>query len=112
MIIDLPDLIAKRASLTPDKNALEAIGTGETATAEIAQGMHAAIRDVLSSIFTAEIAERIPVLYGGSVKPANAPELLGQPDIDGALVGGAALEVDSFSGIISAGLDLVAGAGV
>jgi triosephosphate isomerase len=84
-----------------------AIGTGETATSETAQAMHAFIRDVLSSIFNGEIAERIPVLYGGSVKPGNAAELLGCPDIDGALVGGAALEVDSFSGIISAGLGLV-----
>jgi triosephosphate isomerase len=84
-----------------------AIGTGETATPELAQAMHAFIRDTLGAIFTAEIAERIPVLYGGSVKPENARELLSQPDIDGALVGGAALEVDSFSGIVSAGLDLV-----
>jgi triosephosphate isomerase len=89
-----------------------AIGTGETATPELAQQMHAAIRDMLSEIFNAEIAERIPVLYGGSVKPSNAGELLSQWDIDGALVGGAALEVDSFSGIVAAGLDLVAGAGV
>ncbi|MCZ4497043.1 MAG: tpiA, partial [Thermoleophilia bacterium] len=51
----------------------------------------------------------IPVLYGGSVKPENAHELLSQPDIDGALVGGAALEVDSFSGIVAAGLDVVSG---
>ncbi|MCW2923815.1 MAG: tpiA, partial [Thermoleophilia bacterium] len=84
----------------------------ETATAEIAQAMHASIRDTLGSIFNSEVAERIPVLYGGSVKPENASELLAQPDIDGALVGGAALDVESFSGIVAAGLELVAGAGV
>ncbi len=109
---DLDVIKATSSGLSVAYEPVWAIGTGETATAEIAQGMHATIRDVLGSIFTAEIAERIPVLYGGSVKPANAAELLGQPDIDGALVGGAALEVESFSGIISAGLDLVAGAGV
>ena len=109
---DLDVIKATSSGLSVAYEPVWAIGTGETATAEIAQGMHATIRDVLSSIFTAEIAERIPVLYGGSVKPANAAELLGQPDIDGALVGGAALEVESFSGIVSAGLDLVAGAGV
>ena len=86
-----------------------AIGTGETATAEIAQAMHAEIRSVLAGLFTADVAARIPVLYGGSVKPENAAELLSQPDIDGALVGGAALEVSSFTGIVGAGLDRVAG---
>ncbi len=109
---DLDVIKATSSGLSVAYEPVWAIGTGETATAEIAQSMHHTIRDVLSSVFTAEIAERIPVLYGGSVKPANAPELLGQSDIDGALVGGAALEVESFSGIIAAGLDLVAGAGV
>jgi triosephosphate isomerase len=109
---DLDVIKATSSGLSVAYEPVWAIGTGETATADIAQGMHHAIRDVLGAIFTAEIAERIPVLYGGSVKPANAPELLGQSDIDGALVGGAALEVESFSGIIAAGLDLVAGAGV
>lgn len=89
-----------------------AIGTGETATPAQAQDMHREIRETLSEVFNAEVAERIPVLYGGSVKPANAAELLGQVDIDGALVGGAALEVESFSGIVAAGLDVVTGAGV
>jgi triosephosphate isomerase len=63
-----------------------AIGTGKTATPELAQHAHALIKSVLD----------VPVLYGGSVKPENAAELLGQPDIDGALVGGASLELDSF----------------
>jgi triosephosphate isomerase len=69
-----------------------AIGTGRTATAEQAQEAHAFIRGVLD----------VPILYGGSVKPENAAELLGQPDVDGALVGGASLKVDSFAGIVEA----------
>jgi len=66
-----------------------AIGTGKTATPEIAQEAHAFIRSLIDA----------PVLYGGSVKPDNAAELLAQPDVDGALVGGASLEVDSFLAI-------------
>jgi len=79
-----------------------AIGTGETATPEQAQQMHAHIRSVLGDLFGLAIAAQIPVLYGGSVKADNALELLSASDIDGALVGGAALEVESFSGIIQA----------
>jgi triosephosphate isomerase len=109
---DLDVIKATSSGLAVAYEPVWAIGTGETATADVAQAMHHHVRDVLGSIFTAEIAERIPVLYGGSVKPANASELLGQADIDGALVGGAALEVESFSGIVAAGLDLVAGASV
>jgi triosephosphate isomerase len=107
---DLDVIKATSSGLAVAYEPVWAIGTGETATAGTAQSMHHAIRDVLGAVFNHEIAERIPVLYGGSVKPANAAELLGQPDIDGALVGGAALEVESFSGIVAAGLDLVAGA--
>jgi triosephosphate isomerase len=109
---DLDAIKATSSGLAIAYEPVWAIGTGETATADIAQAMHAEIRDILGSVFTAEVAERIPVLYGGSVKPANASELLSERDIDGALVGGAALEVESFSGIVAAGLDLVAGAGV
>ncbi len=105
---DLDSVKATSSGLAVAYEPVWAIGTGETATAETAQSMHHVIRDVLGSVFNHEVAERIPVLYGGSVKPANAAELLGQADIDGALVGGAALEVESFSGIIAAGLDLVA----
>jgi triosephosphate isomerase len=79
-----------------------AIGTGRTARPEDAQEMHAAIRDALGSIATPELARSIPVLYGGSVKPANAAELLGQADIDGALVGGASLEPEDFAAIVAA----------
>jgi triosephosphate isomerase len=69
-----------------------AIGTGRTATAEQAQEAHAFIRELLD----------VPILYGGSVKPDNAFELLSQPDVDGALVGGASLEVESFAAICQA----------
>jgi triosephosphate isomerase len=69
-----------------------AIGTGKTATPEIAQEAHAFIRSLID----------VPVLYGGSVKPDNAAELLDQPDVDGALVGGASLDVDSFTAICRA----------
>ncbi|MGB8004540.1 MAG: triose-phosphate isomerase, partial [Gaiellaceae bacterium] len=69
-----------------------AIGTGKTATPEIAQEAHALIKSVRD----------VPVLYGGSVKPDNAEELLGLPDVDGALVGGASLELDSFTAICRA----------
>lgn len=79
-----------------------AIGTGRTAKAEDAQAVHAAIRARLSSRFGPSQAERIRILYGGSVKPSNAAELLAQPDIDGALVGGASLEAESFLGIVAA----------
>jgi triosephosphate isomerase (TIM) len=70
-----------------------AIGTGKTATPEIAQEAHAFVKSLLE----------VPVIYGGSVKPDNAEELLAQPDVDGALVGGASLEVDSFTAICQAG---------
>lgn len=77
-----------------------AIGTGKTATAEQAQEVHALIRKTVAEIFDGATAKRVRIQYGGSVKPANARELMSQPDIDGALVGGAALEVRSFSDIV------------
>ncbi len=77
-----------------------AIGTGKSATAEIAQAVHADIRATLASICDEFACKKI--LYGGSVKPDNAKELLAQPDINGALVGGASLEIDSFAGIVAA----------
>ncbi|MGD8816829.1 MAG: triose-phosphate isomerase [Acidobacteriota bacterium] len=79
-----------------------AIGTGLTATPEQAQQVHAIIRDSLSSLLGATSAAMIRIQYGGSVKPDNAAELLAQPDIDGALVGGASLAPDSFAAIIRA----------
>jgi triosephosphate isomerase len=79
-----------------------AIGTGRTATPEQAQEVHAMIRAVLASMSDAATAQSIRIQYGGSVKPANAATLFGQPDIDGGLIGGAALEVRSFVEIVRA----------
>jgi triosephosphate isomerase len=86
------------AALEPDDNLVVAyepvwaIGTGKTATPELAQAAHALIKSLLD----------VPVLYGGSVKPDNAAELLSQPAVDGALVGGASLDIDSFAAICRA----------
>jgi len=79
-----------------------AIGTGKTASAADAQAAHAFIRGVVAEVFGQEAADAVRLQYGGSVKPGNAAELLSQPDIDGALVGGAALKADSFAAIIKA----------
>ncbi|MFH1732255.1 MAG: triose-phosphate isomerase [Planctomycetota bacterium] len=78
-----------------------AIGTGVTATPDQAQEVHKFIRSVLAEKMSAGVAGAVRIQYGGSVKPDNAAELLGQPDIDGALVGGASLEAESFLGIIN-----------
>ncbi len=77
-----------------------AIGTGKTATAQQAQDAHAFIRGVLAKMFDDVVARKVRIQYGGSVKPANAKELMALPDVDGALVGGAALEVRSFADIV------------
>lgn len=76
-----------------------AIGTGKTATSEQAQEIHAFIRATIAEKFGAELAEETTILYGGSCKPSNAPELFAQKDIDGGLIGGAALKADDFIGI-------------
>lgn len=78
-----------------------AIGTGKTATSAQAQEMHAFIRAELAAKYGAEVANNISVLYGGSVKAANAVEIFGQPDVDGGLVGGASLIADEFVSIIN-----------
>lgn len=77
-----------------------AIGTGRTATDEQAQEAHAFIRGIVAAIFSPGIAERTRIVYGGSVKPGNIAGLMSCPDIDGALVGGASLEAESFAAII------------
>ena len=94
------DVLRRQVSLfEPDDNLVIAyepvwaIGTGKTATPDMAQEAHAFIKSVLD----------VPVIYGGSVKPDNAEELLGRPDVDGALVGGASLELESFVAICRAG---------
>ncbi|HWL14503.1 MAG TPA: triose-phosphate isomerase [Opitutus sp.] len=79
-----------------------AIGTGKVATTDQAQEVHAFIRNLLTKLFTEPVAQKVRVLYGGSMKPANAPELLAQKDIDGGLIGGAALESRSFIELINA----------
>jgi triosephosphate isomerase len=81
-----------------------AIGTGKVATTEQAQEVHAFIRGLLTKLFGEAIAQKVRILYGGSMKPANAPELLAQKDIDGGLIGGAALESRSFVELINAAL--------
>jgi len=77
-----------------------AFGTGKVATTEQAQEVHAFIRNLLTKLFTASVAGKMRILYGGSMKPANAPELLAQPDIDGGLIGGASLEARSFVDLV------------
>lgn len=79
-----------------------AIGTGKTATAEQAQDMHAHIRKVIEDKYGKEVASDTSILYGGSCKPENAKEIFSKPDVDGGLIGGAALKADSFLGIIEA----------
>jgi triosephosphate isomerase len=79
-----------------------AIGTGRTASTAQAQDMHAHIRSVLSTKYGAEIANNTSILYGGSCKPSNAPELFACPDVDGGLIGGASLKAEEFLGIINA----------
>ena len=78
-----------------------AIGTGKTASKEQAQEAHAFVRELIAQIYEKNIAEQTRILYGGSVKPDNVDELMAQTDIDGALVGGAALDADSFGRIVN-----------
>ena len=79
-----------------------AIGTGETASPEQAQEMHKFIREFIAENYSNEVAEKVSILYGGSVKPDNAKEIFGQTDVDGGLVGGASMQVESFMDIINA----------
>ena len=79
-----------------------AIGTGKTATPEQAQEIHAHIRSLVAAKYGQEVAENTSILYGGSCKPSNAKELFANPDVDGGLIGGAALKVADFKGIIDA----------
>jgi len=78
-----------------------AIGTGETASPDQAQEMHQFIRETVRKVFDSEIAEGVSILYGGSVKPENAKEIFSKPDVDGGLIGGAALKAADFVGIIN-----------
>lgn len=79
-----------------------AIGTGETATPEQAQDMHAFIRKTLADKYGNDVANSVSILYGGSVKPNNAKEIFGKPDVDGGLIGGASLKAEDFYAIVNA----------
>jgi triosephosphate isomerase len=79
-----------------------AIGTGETASPEQAQEMHAFIRKTISDAYDAQIADAVTILYGGSVKPGNAKEIFSKPDVDGGLIGGASLVASDFAAIVDA----------
>ena len=93
---------AKMSAVTIAYEPVWAIGTGLTATPEQAQEVHALIRKLLAELYSKDLAENIHILYGGSVKPDNAGELMRQKDIDGLLVGGASLKADDFLEIIRA----------
>ena len=84
-----------------------AIGTGKTATPEIAQETHAVIRNWLKEKYDQSISERVPILYGGSVKPGNIQELLSQKDIDGALIGGASLKIEDYTEMVNIAMEMV-----
>lgn len=92
------------ANITIAYEPVWAIGTGVTASPDQAQEVHAMIRNLLAEMYDGSVADATIIQYGGSVKPTNAAELLGQPDIDGALVGGAALKAADFAGIVQAGM--------
>lgn len=79
-----------------------AIGTGETATPEQAQDMHAFIRKTLTNRYGKDVADSVSILYGGSVKPNNAKEIFSKPDVDGGLIGGASLNAEDFFAIVNA----------
>ena len=97
----LADITAEQmAHITIAYEPIWAIGTGKVATPDQAEQVHAHIRSILEQQFGNAVAEATRIQYGGSVKPGNAGELLAQPNIDGALVGGAALDAESFLGII------------
>jgi triosephosphate isomerase len=102
--------VAGLAGLSPEEAAkvvvayepVWAIGTGKVATTAQAQEVHAFIRGLLTELFGKAVAEQVRILYGGSMKPANASDLLAQPDVDGGLIGGASLEAKSFAELVHA----------
>jgi len=92
----------KVSAITVAYEPVWAIGTGLTATPQQAQEVHVLIRKLLGKMYDAKLAEETRILYGGSAKPSNAAELMGQKDIDGLLVGGASLKADDFAAMIQA----------
>lgn len=100
----LADVTAEEmARVTLAYEPVWAIGTGKTASPGQAQEVHADVRALAARLYSTEVADALRIQYGGSVKPDNAAELLGQTDVDGALVGGASLQADSFLAIAKAG---------
>lgn len=99
-LFHLPETVWKRIVLAYEP--VWAIGTGETATPEQAQQMHAFVRGIIEKQYTATLANQTSILYGGSVKPVNAKEIFANPDVDGGLIGGAALKAADFLEIIAA----------
>ena len=95
---------ADMASVTIAYEPVWAIGTGRTATPQQAQEVHALVRGLIKQQFGAAVADALRIQYGGSVKADNAKSLMSQPDVDGALVGGASLDAESFSAIVKAAL--------
>jgi triosephosphate isomerase len=93
---------AKMANITIAYEPVWAIGTGVTASADQAQEMHQFIREQLGNWFNPQVASTTRILYGGSCKPSNAAEIFGQPDVNGGLIGGAALEASSFLSLVAA----------
>lgn len=103
----LPRLAAPTAAnLVLAYEPVWAIGTGETATPEQAQEIHALSRGICAEILGADLADRVRILYGGSVKAANAADLFRRPDIDGGLVGGASLQAEDFLGIVRGAMEV------
>jgi len=99
-LINLSRADLKRSNLMIAYEPVWAIGTGDSATPEFVQEMHCRCRSFLSRRFGEDVASHIPLLYGGSVNPENISQLVSQPDVDGALVGGGSLKVDAFVQII------------
>lgn len=98
-----PELITDASRLVIAYEPVWAIGTGRTATDEQAQEVHAFVRDSLGKRWNPAFASQVRIQYGGSMKPDNAKALMSKPDVDGGLIGGAALKAESFLGICSAG---------
>ena len=98
----LESVDATRSNIVLAYEPVWAIGTGRTASSAQAQEVHAAMRSLLAELYDSSTAEQVRLLYGGSVKPANARELFSQPDIDGGLIGGASLDAQSFAEICNA----------
>ncbi len=102
LVIGLKDLSSEEISkVVIAYEPVWAIGTGVVATPEQAQEMHKFIRGIVGELFNAQVAEDMTILYGGSCKPSNAKELFANPDVDGGLIGGAALKAEDFLAIVN-----------